>query len=70
MMSMDIPITTTPAAPYSPPTAVPLAGDGVEMRALLLRLLEAEERKIRTERKALDERAREIGQMLAALRKG
>ena len=70
MMSMDIPITTTPAAPYSPPTAVPLDAGGTDMRALLLRLLEAEERKIRTERKALDERAREIGQMLAALRKG
>ncbi len=70
MMSMDIPITTTPAAPYSPPTAVPLAGDGAEMRALLMRLLEAEEREIRTKRKALDERAREVGQLLAALRKG
>lgn len=70
MMSMDIPITTTPAAPYSPPAAVPLDAGGVEMRALLMRLLEAEEREIRTKRKALDERAREVGQLLAALRKG
>ena len=70
MMSMDIPTTATPAAPYSPPTAVPLAADGAEMRALLMRLLEAEEREIRTKRQALDERAREVGQLLAALRKG
>ena len=70
MMSMDMPTTATPAAPYSPPTAVLLDTNGAEMRALLLRLLEGEERDIKAKRKALDERAREIGQLLAALRKG
>lgn len=42
----------------------------VSARALLLRVLEMEERQIREQRRALEARAREIGQLLAMLRAG
>ncbi len=39
-------------------------------RAILQRLLEAQERRIRAERAALDAFSREVGQLLAVLRAG
>lgn len=68
MMSADMPNTTS--APPVGRILVHTAPPAPLEAAILLRLLEAEERFIRAQRQALDARAREIGQLLAQLRAG
>lgn len=64
-MSMDMPNTTSapPVGRIQVQTAAPDLGE------MLLRLLEAREREIKARRQALEAEAREIGQLLATLRR-
>lgn len=64
MMSMDMPNTTS-----APPVGRIQVQAPPDLGEMMLRLLEAREREIKARRQALEAEAREIGQLLAALRR-
>lgn len=70
-MSMDMTQTTSaPQVGRVHIQADPAESTDVSARALLQRLLEAQERLIRAQRAALDAYAREVGQLATVLRSG